>query len=106
MKKLNTQLLLTCALAGVAIMRAQEIRNETMPYEAFARAIGLIDPDDKWLGNAHNRQVSLVMYFIGAMNGKTGDKTVDTGRIVNASTGKPGARRYREPRLIIGTPDA
>jgi hypothetical protein len=99
-KRLKARRTLELALAGVAVLEALDLKDAKMTYGEFARAIGLLGPDDAWEA-WHPRQVSSVLYLIGALNNETGDD-VNVDRLVNAATGKPGGGLYRDPRIVIG----
>lgn len=76
MKKLDIQARLHCASSAVSVLKALQIRSETMTYGQFADAIGLLAGDGKWRP-WHRQQVSDILYLVSAAE-KQGGKKVGT----------------------------
>jgi hypothetical protein len=103
MKALNVQDRLEFARCAVAVLRALTITGQTMRYEQFGRAIGLIADSEPW--QVHHRQQTTAILNITAaveryaLGGK--DKSItplEYDRIVTKS-GKPGAGFTKHSRI-------
>jgi hypothetical protein len=101
MTSLDTKRLLECALAGTSILQALKTINAKMTYGQFARTIGLLGDDEPWKV-WHRKQVSDVLYLIGAVEKQTTNSDpIDFGLIVDAHTGESGAGLNREARIVV-----
>jgi hypothetical protein len=92
MKSLDLQDLLEYSRAAVAVLRTLQIKDATMSYSDFARAIGLIEsPDEKWQP-WHRQQTDAILNATAAIKGKAGKHPMklEFSRIINKLTGQSG----------------
>jgi hypothetical protein len=104
MKTLDVQARLEYARAGVAVLRALQIRSATMRYNEFGKAIGLIPDEEHWQA-WHQQQVAGILRLIAAAEKQAGKKTgvapIEFDRILNEK-GMPGAGIRKPSRIVIG----
>lgn len=102
MKKLDVQDILEYARAAVAVLRALQIKNETMSYADFARAIGVLEgPKDGW-APWHRQQTEAILNAVAALEKKAGNKAVPLKYelIVNQRTGKAGRGIAKSSKIV------
>jgi len=102
MRKLDVQDLLEYSRAAVAVLRTLQIKDETMSYGDFARAIGILEgPNDAWEA-WHRQQIDAVLNAVSAIELKAHKKpmALDYSRIVNKRTGKAGKGVKKSSRIV------
>jgi hypothetical protein len=88
--ELDTEARLGFAHAGLAVVRGLTITGNTMSYEDFGKAIGLIRRGDKW-HQGRERQITIVLNLIAAVARQCREiRIVDFKMVVNKRTGRAG----------------
>lgn len=104
MKTLDVQARLEYARAGVAVLRALQIRDGKMRYNEFGKAIGLIADEDHWQA-WHRQQVDGILRLIAAAEKQAGKNAgvapIEYSRILNEK-GVPGAGIRKPSRIAVG----
>ena len=99
---MDVQDLLEYSRAAVAVLRTLQIKDETMSYADFARAIGILDgPNDAWKP-WHRQQTDAVLNAVAAIELKARKKpmALDYNRIVNKRTGQAGKGVEKSSRIV------
>ena len=102
MKQLDTQDLLEYSRAAVAVLRTLQLKDETMTYADFARAIGLLDgPAEVWKA-WHRQQTEAVLNAVAATEklARKQSMKLEYNRIVTKLTGESGTGKSQLARLI------
>ncbi|WP_426433859.1 hypothetical protein [Bradyrhizobium genosp. P] len=102
MKSLDVQDLLEYSRAAVAVLRTLQIKDATMSYSDFARAIGLIEsPEEKWQP-WHRQQTEAILKATAAIEQKAGKKLMklEYKRIVNKITGRSGGGISKQSAIV------
>jgi hypothetical protein len=102
MKTLDAQARLEYGRAAIAVLRALRLKNVTMRYNEFARAIGLITEDETW-EPWHRNQTADILNLVAAVERQAGENTggepLEFHRIVRQD-GTPGEGFYRTSRIV------
>ena len=102
MKELDIQDLLEYARAAVAVLRTLQIKNQTMSYADFARAIGILEgPGDVWKA-WHRQQTDAVLNAVAAIEAKARKKAMplEYNRIINKRTGQAGPGVEKSSKIV------
>ena len=103
-KTLDVQARLEYARAGVAVLRALQIRDGKMRYNEFGKAIGLVPDEEHWQA-WHRQQVDGILRLIAAAEKQAGTKTglapIEFHRVIN-DKGVPGAGIRKRSRIAVG----
>jgi hypothetical protein len=88
LKRLDNQRLLQFAAAAVPVLRTLADLDQRMTYKQFGIAIGLVDQEwQPW----HGRQCGQILDAVAAASRLLGEPLLDHLRVVNQTTGLPGA---------------
>lgn len=85
----------TCAMRGVAVLKALHLLDKTMPYGQFAEAIGLLPAGAVWREHFPTFPHRFDQVCNAIRLGTDGAELLD-GRLVDKQTGKRGDYRRRK----------